>query len=139
MRLVNRTKKMTPRLRTKLRIRKTVSGTNERPRLSVFKSVHHIYAQLISDVEGKTLVSASTLDKEVVATLGKTSGAKTKGGESKAPSTKSIEAAKIVGKLLAERSRAKKIENVVFDRNGFQYTGRVKAVSDGAREAGLKF
>lgn len=106
------------RLKNRMRIRKKVSGTAERPRLTVFKSIKNMYAQLIDDVSGKTLASASTL---------KTSG------------NGNRDAAKEVGKAIAEKATALKIEAVVFDRGGYVYHGRVQAIADGAREAGLKF
>ncbi len=106
------------------RVRKTVVGTKERPRLNVYKSLTHIYAQIIDDDKGVTLVSASTLDKEIASQIeGKTK----------------TEAAKIVGTVIGERAKAKKIKEVVFDRGGYLYTGRVQALADGARESGLKF
>lgn len=122
--MFNKIDKNKERQRRHERVRKKLSGTAETPRLCVYRSLNHIYAQVIDDVKGVTLCSASTLDKEVKAQLKDT--------------TKS-EAAKIVGKKVAERALAKKIENVVFDRGGYLYTGRVQAVADGAREAGLKF
>lgn len=106
------------------RIRKKISGTKERPRLAVFRSQSHIYAQLIDDDGGRTLCAASSLDKGL--------RAKQKRGSSTA-------AAKAVGQLIAERAREKGVSAVVFDRGGFQYHGRVKALADAAREAGLKF
>jgi large subunit ribosomal protein L18 len=112
------------RVRRKSRIRKNVKGTQERPRLSVFRSARHIYAQIIDDTHGSTLVSASSVETSVAGTLA---------------GKKKVERAVQVGKLVAERAKAKGIEKVVFDRNGFLYHGRVKAVSDGAREAGLQF
>jgi large subunit ribosomal protein L18 len=112
------------RMRRKSRIRKKVGGTQERPRLSVFRSARHIYAQIIDDRNGRTLASASSLEKSLVEAV---------------VDKKKVEKAAMVGKLLAERAQAKGIDKVVFDRNGFLYHGRVKAVSDGAREAGLKF
>lgn len=102
-------------------IRKKISGTAERPRLSVFRSNRAIYCQLIDDVAGRTLVSASTMDKEVPRT------------------GKKIDQSKAVGKLLAERAKVAGIETTVFDRAGYLYHGRVKALADGAREGGLKF
>ncbi|MEN9845239.1 MAG: hypothetical protein RIS36_386 [Pseudomonadota bacterium] len=125
----------TSREKRKLRIRKKVVGTVERPRLSIFRSSKHTYAQVIADDGHKTLASASTLDKDVqaeIAKLGKGDGVKT-------GSTKSMLAARAVGIVLANRSKAAKIESVVFDRNGFLYTGRVKALADAARETGLVF
>jgi large subunit ribosomal protein L18 len=125
----------TAKERTKLRIAKKVRGTQERPRLSIFRSSKHMYAQLITDDTQRTIASASTLDKEVVAEIAsiakKLEGAK--------DSKKSVAAAKAVGIVLAKRSKAAKIERVVFDRNGFLYSGRVQAVADGAREGGLDF
>ncbi|MGE4518327.1 MAG: 50S ribosomal protein L18 [Desulfobacteraceae bacterium] len=115
--------KFVSRYKRKIRIRKKISGSTECPRLSVFRSARHIYAQIIDDSNGQTLVSASTLDKEL------------KGSEFE---NKTAAAVKI-GTLVAERAKAKGIEKVVFDRNGYIYHGRVKALSDGAREAGLNF
>jgi len=109
------------RLRRHARVRGKISGTAERPRLSVFRSENHIYAQLIDDVAGNTLCSASTVEK----------GFEGKGGN--------VEAAKKVGETIAERAKAKGIENVVFDRGGYIYHGRVQALAEGAREGGLKF
>lgn len=106
------------------RVRKKVSGTPNKPRLNVFRSLKNIYAQVIDDTTGVTLVSASSLEKEVASQL---SG------------TGNKEAARIVGKLVGERAQAKGIETVVFDRAGYIYHGRVKEVGEGAREAGLKF
>ncbi len=110
------------RLARHARVRKKVSGTAECPRLCVFRSRQNIYAQIIDDVAGKTLVSASSLDAELKANYG---GNK--------------EAAKAVGEAIAKRALAKGIEEVTFDRGGFLYHGRVKELADGAREAGLKF
>jgi len=112
------------RLKRKKRIRKKISGTLEKPRLSVFRSTKHIYAQIIDDTAGQTLTSASTLDADIKANT----EAKGKVG-----------AAQLVGKLVAERALEKGIRRVVFDRNGFLYHGRIKAISNGAREAGLGF
>lgn len=106
------------RVRTKLR------GTSARPRLNVYRSLKHIYAQVIDDLAGITLVSASTLDPEVRKII--SSGGNTAG-------------AKVVGKMVGERARAKGIEKVVFDRGGYRYHGRVKVLADAAREAGLQF
>lgn len=107
-----------------LRVRKKIFGTPECPRLSVFRSVSEVYAQVIDDVEGITLVSASSIDKELRA---------------KMEGLKKTEQAALVGKAVAERAKKKGIETVVFDRGGFRYMGRVKALADGAREGGLKF
>lgn len=112
------------RLNRKERIRKKVSGTVERPRLSVYKSLKHLHAQVIDDSTGKTLVHASTVSKELKGKLGE--------GDKKA-------AAKQVGLLIAEKCKAAKIDKVVFDRNGFPYHGRIAAIADGAREGGLQF
>ncbi len=107
-----------------LRVRKKVFGTPDCPRLSVFRSVSEVYAQVIDDVEGTTLVSASSIDKELRAQM---------------EGLKKSEQAILVGKTVAERAKAKGIEAVVFDRGGFRYMGRVKSLADGAREGGLKF
>ena len=112
------------RLKRKNRVRNKVRGTVEQPRLSVFRSGKHIYAQIIEDVNGKTLAAASTVNKDVA------NGVK---------STGNVEAAKAVGKAIAEQALSKNIKQVVFDRNGFLYHGRVKALADAAREAGLSF
>ncbi len=106
------------------RVRAKLSGTSERPRLCVYRSLSQIYAQIIDDSKGTTLVSASTLDPEVKGLLE---------GKSKS------EQAKIVGETVAKRALKKKIKEVVFDRGGYIYIGRVQALADGAREAGLKF
>ena len=110
------------RLRRHKRVRKLISGTTERPRLNVFRSLKHIYAQIIDDTKGVTLVSASTLDKELKENYG---GNK--------------DAAKAVGKLVAERALAAGIKSVVFDRGGYIFHGRVAELAYGAREGGLKF
>ena len=116
--------KKNARLKRKRRIRKKLSGTKEQPRLSVFRSSRHIYAQIVDDTEGHTLVAASSLEKQV---------------REQPRFDNKVAVANFVGKLLAERATDKGIKRVVFDRNGFLYHGRVKAVSDGAREAGLEF
>ena len=103
------------------RIRASVSGTQERPRLAVFRSINHIYAQVIDDEQGRTVVSAGSVEKHL----------RGKGGN--------IEGAKVVGKAVAERAKDKGITRVVFDRGGYQYHGRVKALADAARQAGLEF
>jgi large subunit ribosomal protein L18 len=105
-------------------MRKRMSGTMERPRLCVHRSTRHIRAQVVDDLSGRTLVSASSLDTEVKSII--------KGGGN-------IAASKVVGKMVAERARAKGIDKVVFDRGGYQYHGRVQALAEAAREAGLKF
>ena len=112
------------RERRKLRIRRKISGTSERPRLSVFRSAKHIYAQVVDDVSGKTVAHASTLSRDVREGIGE--------------STK-VDAAKTVGQAIAKLLLAKGIESIVFDRNGYLYHGRVRALADGAREGGLKF
>ena len=109
------------RIKRHKRVRAKISGTPERPRLNVFRSNANIYAQIIDDVNGVTLVSANTLEKEFEGSTG------------------NCEAAKKVGTVLAERAKAKGIEEVVFDRGGYVYHGRIAALADGAREAGLKF
>jgi large subunit ribosomal protein L18 len=119
--MIRKIEKKEIRNRIHRRIRRKLSGTAERPRLAVFRSVAHIYAQVIDDKQGQTLVSASSVDKD----------GKTKGGN--------VAAAKAIGKLVAERAREKGIKSVVFDRGGYQYHGRVKALADAAREAGLEF
>ena len=112
------------RLVRHLRVRKKISGSEQRPRLSVYRSSKHIYAQIINDVVGHTLVAASTVEADVKALCeGKTK----------------TEQAQIVGKVIGERALAKGIDTVVFDRGGYLYTGRVSTVASGAREAGLKF
>ncbi len=112
------------RLRRKQRIRKTIKGTDERPRLSVFRSAKHIYAQIIDDTRGQTLVAVASTEKAVL----------------EHPKFESKIAMSVyLGKLVAQRAVEKGIKKVVFDRGGFLYHGRVKAVSDGAREAGLDF
>ena len=112
------------RERRKLRIRKRVSGTPERPRLTVFRSAKHIYAQVIDDTTGKTLAHASTLSKDLKGTL---------------EEDNKVAAAKKVGALIAKICKSKKIDRVVFDRNGDMYHGRVSALAQAAREAGLEF
>jgi len=113
------------KLRRKIRIRKNMFGTAEKPRLNVFRSLKQIYAQLIDDSTGKTIVSASTLSKEITDEI---KNAKTK-----------IEKSVIVGKLIAKKAADANVDKVIFDRNTYRYHGRVKALADGAREAGLKF
>jgi large subunit ribosomal protein L18 len=115
------TKKEVRRLKIKMRIRKRVNGTSEKPRLTVFRSNREIYAQVVDDVKGSTLVSASSKEKTF-----------------EKQGTKS-DVAVSVGKLIAERAKAAGIETVVFDRNGYLYHGRVKSLADSARENGLKF
>lgn len=117
-------KKKEAHLKRKRRVRKKAFGTDDRPRLTVFRSARHIYAQVVADTTGHTLSSASTLDKET---------------RQRFPFESKVEAAKFVGKLVAQRAMEKGVSRVVFDRNGFLYHGRVRAVSTGAREQGLKF
>ena len=109
------------RLKRHRRVRKNISGTTERPRLNVFRSLNHIYAQIIDDTQGVTLAAASSLDKEFEGYGG------------------NIDAAKKVGVMIAEKALAKGIKEVVFDRGGYVYHGRVAALADGAREGGLQF
>jgi large subunit ribosomal protein L18 len=112
------------RIRRHVRVRKSISGTQERPRLNVFRSVSEIYAQVIDDQSGHTLVAASSVDSEL---------------RNKMESLNKTEQAKLVGQTVAERAKSKGITSVVFDRGGFRYMGRVKALADGARESGLQF
>ncbi len=120
LKLKNKTAhKVTKRLKNKARIRKKVDGHGDRPRLSVYRSGRHIYAQIIDDTNGKTLVAFSTLAGDI--------------------KTKNVESAKKVGMEIAKRAMEKNIKNVVFDRSGYVFHGRIKAVADGAREAGLSF
>jgi|ERR1035437_5077706 large subunit ribosomal protein L18 len=119
--MIRKIEKKAIRNRIHMRIRRKLSGTAERPRLAIFRSVAHIYAQVIDDVEQKTLVSASSVDK----------GGKTNGGN--------VAAATAIGTLVAQRAKEKGIQRVVFDRGGYVYHGRVKALADAARAAGLEF
>lgn len=121
--MFNKTGKNATRQRVHDRIRKKMVGTSERPRLNVYRSLNHIYVQVIDDLHGKTLVSASTAE-------GKKSDRRSGGN---------VASAKSVGKLVAERAKAKGIEKVVFDRGGYLYHGRIKALADAARESGLQF
>ena len=122
--MITKIDKNSVRQRRHARVRKQVSGTAETPRLNVYRSLNHIYVQIIDDVKGVTLASASTMEKGIREQI----SGKTK-----------TEAAKVVGLAVGERAMKKGIEAVVFDRGGYLYTGRVQAVADGAREAGLKF
>ncbi len=115
------------RVRIQLRQRKRISGTKQRPRLSVFRSVAHIYAQVIDDLTGETLVSASSVEPSV------------KGALDQAARGGNLKGAEAIGKVIAERSIEKGITRVVFDRSGFLYHGRIRAVADAARKAGLEF
>ena len=112
------------RARRHIRVRKNLSGSTDRPRLNVYRSISAIYAQVIDDGAGHTLVSASTVDRDL---------------REKVKGLKKSEQAKLVGMTVAERAKNKGIESVVFDRGGYRYIGRVKALADGAREGGLKF
>ncbi len=122
--MINKESRSKVRAKKHLRIRNRFSGTAERPRLAVFRSNNHMYAQIIDDTVGKTLVSASTVQKEVKAEIEKTND---------------IDAAAYVGKVIAERALEAGIKTVVFDRGGFIYQGKVKALAEAAREAGLEF
>ena len=122
--MATRNKKAVARIRRKRSIRKRISGTGDRPRLSVYRSNKHIYAQVIDDVSGKTLASASSQAESV---------------RGQADGKKKVELAELVGRMVATACKEKKIESVVFDRNGFIYHGRVKAVAEGARAEGLIF
>ena len=119
--MINRPDTRTQRIKRHMRVRAKISGTPDRPRLNVFRSEANIYAQIIDDVNGVTLASANSLEKGF-----------------QAEGTKS-DVAKQIGKLVAERAKAKGIENVVFDRGGYVYHGRVQALAEGAREGGLQF
>ena len=119
--MIGKTSKNIIRSRVHARIRKKLKGTPERPRLAVFRSVAHIYAQVIDDQQGHTLVAASTTEKDL----------RGKGGN--------VDGAKLIGKAVAERAKEKGISKVVFDRGGYLYHGRVKALADAARAAGLEF
>ena len=112
------------RIHRHVRVRVRVTGTNSRPRLNVFRSLSEIYAQVIDDSAGQTLVSASSVDKEL---------------REQMKGLKKAEQAELVGRKVAERAKSKGIETVVFDRGGFRYVGRIKALADGAREGGLQF
>lgn len=122
--MIHKKSRQEVRLKKHRRIRNKIKGTAARPRLAVFRSNNHIYAQIIDDEKAHTLVAASTMEKDVNAKLDKTAN---------------VDAAKVVGEEVAKKALAKGIEEVVFDRGGLVYHGRVKALADGAREAGLKF
>lgn len=127
--MISKIDKNTVRQRRHARVRKTITGTAETPRMNVYRSLNHIYVQVIDDRPGDakggvTLAAASTMEKAV---------------KEKIAGMTKTDAAKVVGEVAAERAKAKGVETVVFDRGGYLYTGRVKAVADGAREAGLKF
>lgn len=114
-----------PRERSKTRIRKKVFGTVAKPRLTVYRSLNHVYAQVIDDSSGVTLASASSLSKELIDSLKEAKG--------------KIAKSKLVGSLLAKKAIEKNVTDVIFDRNGYRYHGRIQAIADGAREGGLKF
>ncbi|MGQ9557140.1 MAG: 50S ribosomal protein L18 [Desulfurispora sp.] len=122
--MISKTDRRKERAKRQLRVRKKVFGTAQRPRLNVFRSLNHIYAQVIDDEQGHTLVAASTLSPEL---------------KGKLEQTGNVAAARQVGLLIAEKAKAKGITRVVFDRAGYLYHGRVKALADGAREGGLEF
>ena len=122
--MVSKKSRALVRAKKHLRVRNRFSGTANRPRLAVFRSNNHMYAQIIDDTVGNTLVSASTLEKDVKAELNKTND---------------VEAAALVGKTIAKKAIEKGITNVVFDRGGFIYQGKIQALADAAREAGLEF
>ncbi|MFZ2324162.1 MAG: 50S ribosomal protein L18 [Ignavibacteriaceae bacterium] len=118
-------KKTNSRIRSKTRIRKKISGTAEVPRLTIYRSLNQMYAQIVDDSTGNTLVAASSLSKEILDEIKNSKGKLSK--------------SKLVGSLIAKKAKEKNILNVVFDRNGYRYHGRVQAIAEGAREAGLKF
>lgn len=122
--MITKSDKNKARLKRHLRVRKKIEGTTARPRLNIFRSSKHMYAQLIDDTTGVTIVAASTQDKELKSDIGN-------GGN--------VEAARKVGALIAERAKEKGLDKVVFDRGGYLYHGRVQALADAAREAGLEF
>ena len=122
--MVNKESRQKIRVKKHNRMRNSLSGTAERPRLAVFRSNNHMYAQIIDDTVGNTLVSASTLEKDVKAELEKTNN---------------VDAAAYLGTVIAKRAIEKGIDTVVFDRGGFIYQGKIEALADAAREAGLKF
>lgn len=122
--MVTKVDKNKARLKRHLRVRKKIKGTMDRPRLNVFRSSNHIYAQLIDDVQGVTVASASTMDKELREHIGN-------GGN--------VESARKVGEWIAERAKEKGYKKVVFDRGGYLYHGRIQALANAAREAGLEF
>ena len=122
--MINKKSRQKVRMKKHLKIRNRFSGTTQRPRLAVFRSNNHMYAQIIDDTVGNTLVAASTLEKEIKAELNKTND---------------VDAAAYLGKVIAKKALDKGIDTVVFDRGGFIYQGKVAALADAAREAGLKF
>jgi large subunit ribosomal protein L18 len=118
-------KNLDRRQKIKFKIRKKINGTSERPRLVVYRSLNQFYGQLVDDVNGKTILSVSTISKDVAEKMKSEKGKQSK--------------SKIIGKIIAEKAKDANIKEVVFDRNGYLYHGRVKAFADGAREGGLKF
>lgn len=118
------TKRLSGRLRRKLRVRQKVRGTEARPRLTVYRSLRHVYAQVINDITGQTIAAASTLSKEL---------------QGKLKATGNTEAAHVVGELVAQKALERGIKKVVFDRNGFLYHGRIKKLAEAARQKGLEF
>ncbi len=122
--MINKPSRTEARVKRHMRIRNRISGTSDCPRLAVFRSNRHIYVQIIDDVAGNTLCSASTMDKALASSL---------------ETTSDVEAAKKIGTAIAERAKAKGISNVVFDRGGYIYHGKVKALAEAAREGGLQF
>ena len=122
--MISKKDKNADRIIRHARVRKKVSGTAQRPRLCVYRSTNHIYAQVIDDVKGNTLCAASTVEKDIAAKVAELS---------------KTDAPKVVGAAIAEKAQALGIKEVVFDRGGYLYTGRVQALADGAREAGLEF
>jgi len=128
--------KLSPRERKKQRLRKRIRGTDQKPRLCVFKSTRHTYAQLISDESGKTIAAASSKEASV---LDRVAGIKKEDLRSEARSAKSEAAARAVGLVIGERAKEKGVQELVFDRNGFIYHGRVKAVAEGARQSCIRF
>ncbi len=122
--MINKVNKNEVRQKRHMRLRNKISGTAATPRLNVYRSLNHIYAQVIDDVAGVTIASANTLEKDIIAQI----AGKTK-----------VETASIVGTIVAERAVAKGVKEVVFDRGGYLYTGRVEALAEGARKAGLEF
>ena len=122
--MIKRVDRNVLRLHRHLRIRRRIAGTGQRPRLSVFRSLKHIYAQVIDDQQGRTLVAASTREPEIA---------------SQVQGLRRVEQSRVVGRVLAQRAREKGIVRVVFDRGGYAYHGRVRALAEGAREGGLEF
>ena len=122
--MINKKDKNLDRLARHARVRKKISGTADRPRLNVYRSLNHIYTQVIDDAAGHTLAAASTVEKEIA---------------SQVQDMTKTQAAQLIGKIVAQRAQEKGIKQVVFDRGGYLYTGRVPALADSAREAGLEF